>query len=149
MIHTDRIENGLFLFFFCIIFLKLGEVMDGWLIKCPLTRKIISCFRDFQRQGNVNDVNDILNLSPPSKRFNAKCKLCDENAPEKSFIQGNNTNLKTHLKRVCFCLLISCQFVWNKRQVACNFIFDSSFFSTISCFNRCILQNIESWSLTR
>lgn len=85
-------------------FVHLDEILAGWKIKCGLTEKILAYFKNFQR-ANTN-ADDLLNPDLNSKllgkgeRLKAKCKLCDDRAPYKFFIKGNNSNLKTHLIKV-------------------------------------------------
>lgn len=64
------------------------EVDFGLKAKCKLTEGILKVFNDFQKDPKI------------STRYSAKCTLCDDAADRKFFLRGNNTNLKSHLKRV-------------------------------------------------
>ena len=60
--------------------------------KCELTRAILDCFDDFRKdQKKVNG-------------YSARCTICgdDESAERRQYLKGNNTNLKSHLKRVSY-----------------------------------------------
>lgn len=67
----------------------LIELVSKWKTN-ELSEAILSCYTDFKRVEGVN-------------RYTARCTLCDSEAPPKSFLLGNNSNLKSHLNKVsCF-----------------------------------------------
>lgn len=91
-----------FLFGFLSIFRSSFRRMA---CKMPINIENLSCYKQFKRfQMNGDELIDQdIDDCPDTKRlkqFTAKCKFCDENAPEKHFKQGNSTNLKTHLQKV-------------------------------------------------
>lgn len=59
---------------------------NPWSIRGDLTTKIIAAFHDFK-------------IICPTK-MSAKCRLCDAEEPAKKFPRGNNSNLKSHLRKV-------------------------------------------------
>lgn len=59
---------------------------NPWLVRGDLTAKIIAAHNDF--------------VKIDASKMSAKCRLCDANEPAKKFLRGNNSNLKTHLRKV-------------------------------------------------
>lgn len=75
---------------------------QGIKTKCELSNAIVESYSDFQKDPGFKN------------RFSAKCNFCnDEDDARKHFLKGNNTNLKSHLKRVIvlfFMMLLICFF---------------------------------------
>ncbi|XP_055308984.1 uncharacterized protein LOC129572896, partial [Sitodiplosis mosellana] len=66
----------------------IDKLLATWNTKSESTLEIVSCYEDFR----LSDRNQSV--------YTAKCKFCDGSAAPKSFMKGNNSNLRSHLKKV-------------------------------------------------
>lgn len=56
--------------------------------RCEMSEAILMYFQDIQQDQDR------------PTRHSAKCSLCNHDEPRKYFVKGNNSNLKSHLRRV-------------------------------------------------
>lgn len=90
----------------------IQTIDQGIKAKCELSNAIVESYSDFQKDPAFKN------------RYSAKCNFCNgEDDAQKYFLKGNNTNLKSHLKRVTvlfFMMLLVCFFFFKFHDSICT-----------------------------